>query len=525
MRARPGNGELPLLQRNAAAPIRRLTDSRLDLPGPVSLRKSYIVASTDRSGSTFLCSMLWRTGVLGAPAEYWNYRVRSEAKPIGTQMMERLDASSPADYLKKLLACRTSKNGVFAAKAHSFDFKEALRKFPTMLEMLSPTNYIYIRRQDKVAQAVSMAKATQTGAWVANTKARTKNLQYDRDLISRCLGFVERQDRDWAEWFEGNQIDPFVVIYENLTADPGGVVRAIIEFLGVQNDERQEVNPPDLEKQGDEINEEWVARFQRESQADRGSHRFDTSEVTATQPSVKSNGIASRSAHSHVFDRYDEIKDTAARPVDAKRLRHRYEAIIGQNRELFRNAQVLNIHSGDGRWSCAALDAGATHVLGVEDDLAQVDAARNALAKLDATSASYEFVNGEVLAALRQFPPESFDLVLCLEFSRLADPHLFFNRLRRLRPKHIILDTAVIAGKVPMVAFRLGEPDKTGPSEGSRSAAIRAVPNHELIRILCDYFDFRWRVIDWRALGITNWTGIRDYELGQHRTYVLDRAA
>ena len=84
MRARPGNGELPLLQRNAAAPIRRLTDSRLDLPGPVSLRKSYIVASTDRSGSTFLCSMLWRTGVLGAPAEYWNYRVRSEAKPIGT---------------------------------------------------------------------------------------------------------------------------------------------------------------------------------------------------------------------------------------------------------------------------------------------------------------------------------------------------------------------------------------------------------------------------------------------------------
>ena len=185
----------------------------------------------------------------------------------------------------------------------------------------------------------------------------------------------------------------------------------------------------------------------------------------------------------------------------------------------------MNIHSGDGRWSFAALDAGATHVLGVEDDLAQVDAARNALAKLGATSASYEFVNGEVLAALRQFPPESFDLVLCLEFSRLADPHLFFNRLRRLRPKHIILDTAVIAGKVPIVAFRLGEPDKTGPSEGSRSAAIRAVPNHELIRILCDYFDFRWRVIDWRALGITNWTGIRDYELGQHRTYVLDRAA
>ena len=61
--------------------ITRLTDPRLDFPGPVQLRRSYIVASTDRSGSTFLCSLLWQTGVLGAPAEYWNFRSRPKQSP------------------------------------------------------------------------------------------------------------------------------------------------------------------------------------------------------------------------------------------------------------------------------------------------------------------------------------------------------------------------------------------------------------------------------------------------------------
>jgi len=530
MQVQPGRAQPSVSKETLARPIRRLTDRRLDFPGPVPLRKSYIVASTDRCGSTFLCSMLWQTGVLGAPTEYWNLKRRSgpsQKKSVGLQMMERLDVSSPADYLKKLLACRTSKNGVFGAKAHFFDFEQAFRQFPEMLDTLSPITYIHIQRQDKVAQAVSMVKALQTGAWVSLAKPQTENLHYDKDLISKCLGFVERQNRDWARWFETHQIDPFVVTYENLIADTTGVVRSVVEFMGVRNDERREVPLPDFEKQGDETNEEWVARFRRESRADAGSREGDASpviEVAGAEPSTKRVKALNRSEDFHVFDRYDEIKNTAARPMEAKRLRHRYDAIVGQNRELFRNARVLDIYSADGRWISAALDAGAKHVVGLDSEQAQVEAAKNALAKLGVNSALYEFVNAEIIAALRTFPSESFDLVLCQDFSRLADPHLFFHRLRRLRPKHVILDTGIAGGKVPMASFRLKERDKAKSQASMQSLALRVVPNHELIRILCDYFDFRWRVIDWRALGIGDWNSIHDYERGRRRTYVLDRA-
>ena len=42
---------------------------------------------------------------------------------------------------------------------------------------------------------------------------------------------------------------------------------------------------------------------------------------------------------------------------------------------------------------------------------------------------------------------------------------------------------------------------------------------------LCDTFDFRWRLTDWRAAGIVDWTGVHDYERDQRRTYVLDRTS
>jgi LPS sulfotransferase NodH/SAM-dependent methyltransferase len=521
MQTRSGTKRRGVAEGRPAGPITRLTDPRLDFPGPVRLRKSYIVASTDRSGSTFLCSLLWQTGVLGAPAEYWNFRSRPKAKPIGAQMMERLEAASAADYLDKLLACRTSRNGIFSVKAHSFDFEEAVRQFPEMLERLSPLTYIYIERKDKVAQAVSMAKAAQTGVWVSYGKMhKTENLHYDKELIARCLGFLERQHRDWLRWFETNQIEPFIVAYEDLLVDHAGVVRSIVKLLGAENDKPQKVHLPKLEKQSDQTNEKWVARFRRESAADDAGDEND-------KPDYEVNGdtIVERPEGLHVFDSYEQVKDTAAKPIGAMRLRYRYDAIVGRNRALFQNARVLDIHCGDGRWTLAALDAGAAHVVAVENQREQVEAARNIFQKLGIKSSLYELINSEIGPALRRFLPDAFDLILCQEFSKLPDPHLFFNRLRRLQPKHVILDTEMVIGKVPMVSFKLQKQDKLAPNYKGRAAAIHAVPNHELIRILCDYFGFKWRVVDWHTLGITNWTSIHDYESDRRRTYVLEATA
>jgi LPS sulfotransferase NodH len=233
----------------------------LDFPRPVALRKSYIVASTPRSGGALLCAQLWKTGVLGAPSEYLSY----PGGRLGGRMAKRLEPSSHADYIAKVIACRTSKNGVFGIKVHFKDFQETLVRVPETLKMLAPVSYIYVDRRDKVAQAADVARAVQTSRGVSAHSQRAAPLRYDRNLISKCLGLLDRGRLDWTRWFESNGIDPFVVTYEDLGADKAGVVRGIVEFLGVQGDQPEKVRHlTEFELRTGGITEEWAARFERE---------------------------------------------------------------------------------------------------------------------------------------------------------------------------------------------------------------------------------------------------------------------
>jgi len=519
-----------------------VTTSSYDFAGPVQLRKSYIVASTPRCGSTFLCSLLWQTGVLGAPSEYWNCRKRASPKTIGTRMMERLEASSGVDYLTKLLACRTSKNGIFGVKVHFSHFEEVLRGFPKVLDMLSPVTYIYIERQDKLAQAVSMARSLQTGVWAAGRNRQRPPMTYDRNLISRCLDTLETQRLGWLRWFQTNRIDPTIVTYEKLIADPASVVSGIIDLLGVSNDDPHEVQQRAVQRQSDGTNKEWAARFRNEIEI--GAERGEGPAVLARNQALLVAGEAQartgqqpaidRSRGSHFFDRYEwskgsepELKARNLGVFAAKRRRDRYEAIVGRNRELFQNAHVLDVQCGGGQWTLAALDAGAAYVVGLESRRRPIETAMENFTKHGIDSESYQFVRAKMPAGLRKFRPGTFDVILCQDW--LSDLHLFFYHLHRLEPKHVIFDTAISGRKRPAVffkttTFKLKEQDMPLPDAKKRRAAfIAAMPNHAVIRMLCERFGFRCHFIDWQSLGITNWLGIGDYEKDRRRTYVLDR--
>jgi len=112
---------------------------------------------------------------------------------------------------------------------------------------------------------------------------------------------------------------------------------------------------------------------------------------------------------------------------------------------------------------------------------------------------------------------------VCHQSFELSDPRVFFGHFYRLAPKHVILDTAVSRGEGPIVRFDLKQRYGAAPNGTRRHGAIVATPNHELIAFLCEYFRFGWRLIDWQAMGIIDWTGVHDYERGRRRTYVLDR--
>jgi trehalose 2-sulfotransferase len=514
---------------DAEKPVRFVLDERLDFNHFVPLRKSYIVASSYRSGSNYLCWELWRTGVLGAPVEFLN---PYDALPV---LMNRFKASSPSDYVKKLIERRSSKNGVFGLKTHSHHFEAFLKQYPLLLEALSPVTFIHINRRNKLAQAVSMAKALQTDFWTSRIESERPPVQYDRELIAKCLAEVELQELKWPRWFEAHKIIPFQVLYEDLIADGPKVVRSIVELLGVEDDEPDEVHVPPMNRQGDGTNREWIERFKQETKGGRRGRAAPgkaLNRVRADRPGPA--GLADEAppatgqpSASHFFERYERFienlpiePDTATGFVGVIRARHRYEAIISRNRALFRDARVLDILGSSGLWSLAALDAGANAVVRVETSHESRGAAADTFEEYGFRPDSYQIVD---VAALGTFDPETFDLILCQGVLEESDPRLFFQELHRLKPKNVILDTGIVRGSGPIARYRLVPQEQAAPEVAGRYATIIGSPSHELIMFLCDYFDFQWRRIDWYAMGITNWIGIHDYERDERRTYLLNR--
>jgi trehalose 2-sulfotransferase len=236
---------------------------RYDCNGRGPFRLAYVIAASYRSGSTHLCTRLWRTGRLGAPFEYFNYE--HEMK----YMTLRLGALSPDDYVTRLIACRMTDNGVFGLKAHFPHFRAALRTHPTLLQRLDPLQFILIQRQDKVAQAVSFARALQTRAWLGlqGAEHREVPLFYSAELIAACLEEIRVQEQDWLRWFDSRGIVPHPVSYEDLMRDEDDQVQRLCKLLGVESDVSMEIKVPVALRQGDAINTEWIERFE----ADRRS--------------------------------------------------------------------------------------------------------------------------------------------------------------------------------------------------------------------------------------------------------------
>ena len=245
------------------ASLSGISSARYDVHGRGPFRGAYIIAASYRSGSTHLCTRLWKTGVLGAPFEYLNYEHEMRF------MYSRLGASSPADYLNRLICCRMSENGMFGLKVHFHHFRAALRTFPDLMQRLAPVQFIFIRRDDKLAQAVSLAKALQTRAWLSlsTLPAHEIPLFYSSEFVSACLAEVERQETSWVEWFQAQGTKPHSVYYEDLLVNEPRVVADICRLLGVQGDEPSKVEVPVLNQQSDSVNAQWASRYRREHNA------------------------------------------------------------------------------------------------------------------------------------------------------------------------------------------------------------------------------------------------------------------
>lgn len=233
-------------------------------------KSAYIICTNPRSGSTLLTNVLSQTGVAGMPAEYFNPWLRDEIV-VGQKLGVKFDH----EYMEAVVRLSTSKNGIFGTKLHAFQtpffllkvgqhIGEPVRSLRTALDIEFPNvRYIYLKRNDKNAQAVSYYRAIMTGEWYrlpgGSPPAFDEHVEFDQLGIEKCRRLLEESDSYWDAFFDYHAISPLTLVYEEIISDYKNTIRLVLQFLGLPDT----ILVPAMatEKIGDVRSEEWVEKL------------------------------------------------------------------------------------------------------------------------------------------------------------------------------------------------------------------------------------------------------------------------
>lgn len=230
---------------------------------PLSTR-TLLIAMLPRTGSTALCSLLEATGVLGIPREYLN--PRGPLRPWA----RRLSASDLGEYLEALRRQQSTANGVFALKTLYEDLEPLLDRAP-VAELLGTSTFVYLIREDRVAQAISNYIAESSGVWhrdPAGELFRSRgggdpDPPYDEAKILAEHDALVRQQADWERFFTERQVEPLRITYEGFVADATATVASIAAHVGVEWDGELSLSAAATAKLADDRSERWAERLRQ----------------------------------------------------------------------------------------------------------------------------------------------------------------------------------------------------------------------------------------------------------------------
>lgn len=150
-----------------------------------TLEGALILYSSPRCGSTLFSDTLNQTGLLGYCEEWFNYEYFAAWAEI-----TGLPFTLPT-YLDWL---RIKTGQPFALKIHSTQVKMMKDHFQLEMDYFKPRHEVYLYRRDKVAQAVSLAKAIATNQFRHDEETLGDEQAIDVHIISDCLEKTLRQD-------------------------------------------------------------------------------------------------------------------------------------------------------------------------------------------------------------------------------------------------------------------------------------------------------------------------------------------
>ncbi len=241
-------------------------------------RRSILICTIPRSGSTLLGEAIYFAGGLGCPLEYFHAGFRPFFET-------RWNARSLPELRAALWRNRTDPSGTLSIKLMWRDIQELAaetdmgtfaplieappERIPAEIyreaarlvaELLPSPTCVHLVRRDRVRQAVSACIAHETGQWRAIPGGENDPVaepEYDAAAIEHQISYGDVAHRHWRNLLAAMPEPPVALAYEDLARDYEGSVTALLRQLGSTG-----APPPvRMRRQSDPRSETFVRRF------------------------------------------------------------------------------------------------------------------------------------------------------------------------------------------------------------------------------------------------------------------------
>lgn len=181
------------------------------------MKSKYAIVCSSRSGSTLLCDLLTSTNRAGDPQEFFNKDIRP-----------RFEKYNKKGYVDGIINHTKTENDVFGVKIVGKDQWEAFEKSPLQI-----THYIWLYRENKIAQAISRFKSWKVNKWHTN---KPIEVAYCFDNIKWCYEEILEEDKFYREFFKDRK--HIKISYEkDLLTNRDQTIRCILNHLNVNSNE------------------------------------------------------------------------------------------------------------------------------------------------------------------------------------------------------------------------------------------------------------------------------------------------
>lgn len=207
--------------------------------------KTYLLCATPRSGSNHLCSILTHYACFGEPREYLFVKFIDEI------FLKEWDVPKQ-HYIVEIISRTQTKNGVVGIKLmggylyETLDFiRENTNNYEAndvelMKRYFGDISFIFLTRNNKLEQAISLWKAFKTNQWyekISDKKNQEASFYENNasleEIRSHIIDILE-QERIWIEFFKKNAIDYLTLGYETYIKDVPKTIQQISDHLSIE---------------------------------------------------------------------------------------------------------------------------------------------------------------------------------------------------------------------------------------------------------------------------------------------------